>query len=493
MTIRYNPRPIEALGSGFVPIPETLSLFSHSKIPGLLFKRVRTLEQAMSCGGFVVVDKSTKALVGWIGRSMWAAYYRSGADSERATFGKIRTSSQVKLVGTGPILAHSNNTRSYQDAVYVNNTFVDKTIVDVGQTDVFMLGIVTKATDGHFAYSGNPTTLLMDERYFPITGEEGIEGTVNEETAGDVDGDTSRRWITGLDTPTGCMRMANRVGFISIDGELPRKPYFASAKPAMMADVDEDVREIYSEAFDEELAETPVDATIPIQTSLHLWPDGTWAALPHIVQVARDRTALSGPTLVQGPRKNGPLVPGTPFRIGQYMPANVQLNGDGPTDAPVLEHRYHTNSGDIDNARMYEVRLSADAQAFDAFAVPFATVKLSTVQPNIPARAVFPGLLIISKPTTGTPVGQFDFNLQKAAMVDGFTHYGKWRRPVVIEDEPADEAAADQAALDIAQAELEVEQRNTILDLLRPHVPLQLALVDLFIKSVDSRAKEKVG
>lgn len=242
-------------GAGFVPIAQTVSLYTHQRYPGFLFKKVATLEQALACGG-VFLQSTRKNLI-YLGLDMERAYHagklgQHGVPSKytRLPAEQIRAANRYKnnAYPTEEITFHASFFKLY-DEVWTADT-----------GDFSFVGIVTRVDEGFVLdyrdANVNPTINVAYVRD-PITVPYG------ELTGGNVVGSAGRYvYPSGSDSVS--VRTKGCSGYISNNIPVDAVAFLKSARAGFIAamDAEQEVRDAYDQAYGEYVDAFPSDSLV---------------------------------------------------------------------------------------------------------------------------------------------------------------------------------------------------------------------------------------
>lgn len=478
--MKFSPSNVQLLTAGYVAIPATMSLFSHPDWPGFIFKKVTTLNKAIAAGGIMITNASYH--VGYIGRSALNAYNRD-------LFGKIKKPTTTRAILCGRAIDRWNNGSVYQhDIVVTYGSFGYHDIIAENDTTAVAVAIVTKARDGHVfsRRTGAAVAFLA-----PGSAENGLPlvpgGDANVPNYPGIS-------IYGHALTVGygvSFALPDKCGFIGFSTLVPVREWFAPSKQRMLDVVDEDVKEYYSIAFDEQLNATTSSEPYDVRLAVHLQADGKWGG-----QYA---TTINGPQSANysgsiccryGPSGNGTAAPATSHTWSAFFPMNERIASVPYDDLPLLEMRPTTtaaNGAGISAAFTLKSPAAVSAQnivSFDA-----SLLKLSNTQPAITPGSIIPAWFPRSAPATTLTAG-----LTVDLLAQQYVEYVNMNVISVGDIAMSTDISVPATVLtNITKKETELTARRDTLEKLRPSMSRNAAAVDLFVSEVDKRVKDMIG
>lgn len=389
-TFRIGRKISELLKAGFVQHASLNNLFTHQAVPGLLFRRVNNLAEAVSSGGVVCVSATT--MIGYVGRTMWRAL-----DGDR--LGMLRLPKTLRGVVAGNrVPTPSDGRPKYHYDTYVGvDTWRYEQVIDPTHAGSFLMGIATRASDGQFAALRNATSsdILTCSVGFPAIKptNANIPG-LGPEIVLAVSG--------GAESSRNNVASVARGGFISMADDLPLREMLEMARVPLLETVDDKVRPYYASAYPVALdAVAPVGKKVEQQgPTLFLWSDGTWRVSAEYVSRVFTSVGNVGPHdgrvwMISGPPNVGVTGAASPVTSCAFVcTPHALISGDTPSDLPAVDFQIApTDAPD----KFWRVKATG-VQIVDLTGVVQKTTKLTDKQLSVPTSAVVPRMLMMSRP-----------------------------------------------------------------------------------------------
>lgn len=466
-TLNFHPTAGELTSSGLTLIPGRVSLYSCAAFPGLLLKKVASVEEALQLGGVFVASPARR--LAYIGRTAWSAFNAS-------VIGSVLLPNAVTPVRAGP-------EQNWQGA----GTFMQGAIATVSGyavtpyiTNGVGMAIVTKAKDG--LLHQDTGTALSTGAFNWATGVSNLPA----QGAATVNPTMVKSPLSPITYCTATISLTARGGFISFAADVPLYDVVSKGRLAMLAVVDDAVREDYTVAFDTIRASIDKNLKIADSVKLFLQVDGTWAAnLP----IKRNFTYSNGPV-----RPTFCFMRGTNMPYGSARP-DVRSRYDcvmsaWPIGTLIPACNYRLQEIGLADAAVYFEDLTADvgALAFSALSVVPRFAKLSEAQPRVDLGAIIAPMLMLAKPAEVRTNDIFDLDAQRRAefaVLDVATD----NMPVVDTNGVNEaEVTAKVTALSSKWTDTQITRAA-----LRVHCSRNVRYIDQFIADVDSLVRETVG
>lgn len=451
MNLVFAPQPSEIVAAGFVALPDTSSLFSHPFAPGLLFKRVFSLAEAMACGG---VSVSTPTItMGYVGSSMYMAYHND-------LFGQATVVTEDITLQVGRRETSFGSFKAF-DAAFCAQKYVSRDVVTGG----FAMGIITRAHDGVFCLATAGTTVVSSQT---TNGVGGLIFTSNYHNGG-----TFVYSPGGRSVPTAAIKGCS--GFISFGMSVPSSQFFSSRMDGFLTAIPDDLKSRYSDAYVQTVASLPNSSKVGSQVKFFLGNDG-WGT-QSLFQSVSTRHEADYPQTITGVYKENAQNSPTSGTFTCIAPVNTVVDS---SLLPIMEMSYTmgkfgTGANPLRSGSLVDVLL-----------VQKATCKLDGGQ-VVPTSAVFPAMFLLSKPGTGTLVGEIDFSKQFA---DEMLHYEVTSLPTettltgTTNAETRSLVTAGEGKLKTTE-----EQRSKM----RLSMGLDVRRVDIFLEKVNAAVRGNIG
>lgn len=253
------PSMLSMMQGGFFNLENTMTMFSHSHWPGLLFRRVDSMEEALNTGGVALFCRATGSWVINVGRTARQA-------KKLGLEGKMVVPTAVKPFPVhNPVPGKPGEQRPQLHTRYAVNETAHRDVFAAGD-DVWVLAMLTKANDGHLIRRGT-ADLIVDVDFqapFYIEGEAAAYGgTYAIQKA--VNRAASWKFVDRYS------------GYLAITEYTSEQKYFADRKSAVVSVVDSKVQKYVAKAHDEVVDAMSADSLMPSwRFALHISGDGKW-------------------------------------------------------------------------------------------------------------------------------------------------------------------------------------------------------------------------
>lgn len=467
MAFSYNPSPAELTAAGYTKLDGKVSLYSHSAFPGVLFKVVSTIEQALACGG--IAASSPQRTVAYIGRAARAVY-------DRAQLGLLYLPSGMGVTKGGRAIPYGATNLTLNSVVYAVNAYAPIVFLDTA----FVMGVLTKARDGllYNVASGAVPTVTFNPA-FPST------NAVPENSS-----HANRLMTPTANSQPVLVTLSAKGGFMRFAAPITLKEYVARGRDAILATIPQTVLETYTEAFDEQAALLTPDRIVHDQVTIYLGTSGKWRNVgnfgPHTGATSSTYNygqwgMLNG---TASPINSAPWTGNVPVCLACAM-----LDWVMTVPLPVAEYTLLLGSGQNPSLTLTAARGADDAtNSFTATSVAQLKCKLTETQTEAPTSGVLSGMLILSAPSLVPGSDVLDLTAARNLTFEALDLTSK-----AIDNIPAEGMTEAQVQANATLMGGSFTKSQAARTFARQYVNQNAREIDTFIAAVDDSAKAKAS
>lgn len=467
MAFTYNPSAAELTAAGYTKLIDKVSLYSHSAFPGLLFKVVSTVEQALACGG--IAASSPTRTVAYIGRAARAVY-------DKSQLGILYLPSGMGYTKGGRTILYGAVNLTMNSVVYAVNAYAPIVFLDTA----FVMGVVTKARDGllYNVASGVVPTVNFNPA-FPSTS-----------SAGQNSSHSNRLMTPVANSQPVLVTMSSRGGFLRYAPAVTLKEYVAKGRTAILATIPQDVLETYTIAFDEQAALLTADQIVNDPITIYLGTNGKWRNVGNFgpaINATSSTNNYGQYSMLNGtasPINSAPWTVNVPVCLVCTM-----LDWTMTVPLPVAEYSLLMGSGQNPSLQLTSSRaVDSSTNSFTASAVTQLKCKLTDEQVDVPTSGVLSSMLLLSGPATVPGVDVLDLTLARDMTFEALDLVSKQ-----ADDVPAAGTTAGQVAANATLMSGSFSKSQLAREFSRQYVNQNAREIDTFISLVDESAKSKLS